>query len=94
MMFSCSIAPVGVVAATSAEQTFTVPGLQVGDYINGGAAAAQTAGLLTGSMRVTAVNTLAIQFVNVTAGSVTPVAGTYGFVWGRAEQPNNATNVV
>ena len=84
-LFSISITPAQVAATTSAEQSFTVLGINVGDYINIASAAAQTAGILIGNCRVSAQNTLTVQFANVTAQAATPVAGTYGVIWGSPE---------
>jgi len=93
-LFATSITPTQVGANTTSAQSFTIQGVAVGDYINCSSSAAQTTGILTGNCRVTAANTVEIQFVNVTGGGLTPVAGTYGFVWGRSENnplPSDAT---
>jgi hypothetical protein len=71
-----TLAPAAVGANTTAEQTFTVIGLQVGDSIDVNKASHQ-AGLSIGNVRVSAANTLAIQFVNTTAGSLTPATEQY-----------------
>lgn len=68
-----TISPVAVAANTTAEQAFTVPGLLVGDFVELNKPAAQ-AGLAIGNTRVSAANTLAITFINASAGSVTPTA--------------------
>jgi hypothetical protein len=89
-----SPAPVSVAAATTAEQSFTVQGVQLGDYVNCQCAGVQTAGLSIANVRVTGANTIAIAFNNSTAGALVPVAGPYGFVWGRPESlplPTDAT---
>lgn len=84
-LFSISITPVAVAANTTAEQSFTVIGINPGDYINIASAAAQTAGIIIGNCRIPAANTLTVQFGNFTGGSLTPVAGTYGVIWGSPE---------
>lgn len=71
-----TLTPAAVGANTTAEQTFTVPGLQVGDSIDINKASHQ-AGLSIGNVRVSATNTLAIQYVNTTAGSITPTSEQY-----------------
>lgn len=64
----------GIVApTTSAEQTFTISGLQVGDMVNVVKPTNQ-AGLGIGNVRVSANNTLAISFLNTTAATITPTA--------------------
>ena len=71
-----TLTPAAVGANTTAEQTFTVNGLRVGDSIDINKASHQ-AGLSIGNVRVSANNTLAIQYVNTTAGSITPTAEQY-----------------
>ena len=68
---------VGTLAAvatiTTAEQTVSVPGLNVGDavFVN---KPTHQAGLGIAGARVSAKDTLAITFVNPTAGGITPTA--------------------
>jgi hypothetical protein len=71
-----TLTPASVGANTTAEQTFTVPGLQVGDSLDINKASHQ-AGLSIGNVRVSAANTLAIQFVNTTAGAIVPTSEQY-----------------
>jgi hypothetical protein len=71
-----TLTPASVGANTSAEQTFTVPGLQVGDSIDINKASHQT-GLSIGNVRVSAANTLAIQFVNTTGSPIVPTSEQY-----------------
>lgn len=75
-VYTPSLAPSSVAAQTTAEQAFTVNGLAVGDkvIVNG---PTPTAGTGIVNARVSAANTLAITFANVTAGALTPAAGTY-----------------
>lgn len=70
------LTPSAVGANTSVEQFFTVPGVSVGDSVDVNKPSHQT-GLSIGNVRVSAANQLAIQFVNTTAGSITPTAETY-----------------
>jgi hypothetical protein len=71
-----TLTPASVGANTTAEQTFTVTGLQVGDSLDINKASHQ-AGLSIGNVRVSAANTLAIQFVNTTAGAIVPTSEQY-----------------
>lgn len=87
-----SLTPVAVATITAVEQSFTVPGLQVGDYVNVSCNVAQTAGVGIANARVSAANTLTIQFVNPTAGSVTPAAGQYLVAVDRPETTTFAVN--
>lgn len=69
-----ALTPAAVGAATTAEQTFTITGLQVGDSVQVSKPTTQ-AGLGIVNARVSAANTIAIAFINPTAGSLTPTAG-------------------
>jgi hypothetical protein len=71
-----TLAPASVGANTTSEQTFTVPGLQVGDSLDVNKASHQV-GLSIGNVRVSAANTIAIQFVNSSAGAIVPATEQY-----------------
>lgn len=71
-----TLTPASVAANTTAEQTFTVTGLAVGDSLDINKASHQT-GLSIGNVRVSAANTLAIQYVNTTASPITPTSEQY-----------------
>lgn len=71
-----TLTPSAVGANSTSEQTFTVQGLAVGDSIDINKPSNQ-AGLSIGNVRVSAANTLAVQFVNTTAGSITPTSEQY-----------------
>lgn len=75
-IISASLTPVSVSAITCAEQTFTVNGLKVGDFVNVNPPSI-TPGVSMTCARVSAANTLALTFCNPTAGSLTPDAGSY-----------------
>lgn len=82
---SVVLSPAIVAANTSAEQTFTLPGLKVGDVVDINKPSAQ-AGLVIGSCRVSAANTIGITFGNLTAAGITPTAGeTYLVRYARPE---------
>lgn len=70
------IAPGSVAANTSAEQTFTVPGLAAGTFVNVDKPSS-TPGITIGGARVSAANTLAITFVNNTPAAIVPPSETY-----------------
>ena len=67
------LSPASVAPNTSAEQTFTVTGLAVGNFVDVNKPTAQ-AGLGIVGTRVSAANTLAITFANFTAATITPTA--------------------
>lgn len=93
-IFTTTITPAQVAQNATAEQTFTVLGMQVGDYLNIQSVAAQTSGIIVGNVRVTALNTVSIQFANVTGSAATPVAGMYGCIMGRPESLPLDTNAL
>jgi hypothetical protein len=72
-----TLTPVAVAPNTTAEQAFTVNGLQPNDFVDVYAQSAQTAGIGIVNNRVSAANTLQVGFSNNTGGSLTPVAGVY-----------------
>ena len=82
-VLSLSIDPASVAANTTAEQTFAVPGLQVGDlvWVNtppvGTGAGNLNAGLGVVGARVSAADTLALRFSNNTGGGLDAGLSTY-----------------
>lgn len=87
-----TLTPVAVAGSTSAEQSFTIPGLQVGDFVDVNSPITQTAGISIGNVRVSATNTLAILFANSTGGSLTPASGQYTINICRPENSVLPTN--
>jgi len=89
------LTPVSVAANTSAEQSFTVPGLQLNDIVDVNLfGAVQTAGVGITNARVSAANTLTLLFTNSTSGGVIPAAGTYAIVVTRPENVPLPTSAV
>ena len=85
-----SITPVSVAANTTAEQSFTIQGLQIGDFIDIYCYnQPQTAGIGIVNNRVSAANTLQVGFCNTTAGALTPVSGQYYLSITRPESVAN-----
>lgn len=78
-VYSQTITPASVGVATVAEQTFTVTGLTTADKVFVNHAAFGNATGIAG-VRVSAANTLAVSFVNPTAGALVPGAGTWSIV--------------
>lgn len=72
-VISVTLSPSSVAANTTAEQTFTVNGLAVGDHLYPNKPTAQ-AGLGIVGARVSAANTLALTFSNNTASPIVPTA--------------------
>lgn len=85
-LLGVTLSPAQVAANTTAEQTFTVAGLQVTDIVTVQKPTAQ-AGLGIVGSRVSAANTLAITFSNNTGGGITPTASQLYKV--RVTRPSN-----
>lgn len=83
-----ALSPASVAANTVAEQTFTVNGLAVGDFVNVSKPTTQ-AGLGIVNARVSAANTLAIAFANATSSAISPTAAEI-YVIGL-DRPTNTT---
>jgi hypothetical protein len=83
---SVALTPALIVLNTTAEQTFTVPGLLPTDVILSVNKPTTQAGLGMVNWRVTAANTIGITFSNNTGSSITPTAGeTYLIAWARPD---------
>lgn len=93
-VIAVSLTPASVPASQTADQAFTVQGVQMADYINANFNGAQTNGVLIANVRITGANTVVITFANVTTVPLTPAAGIYGFIWGRPENLPLDSNVV
>jgi hypothetical protein len=72
-ILTATYSPALVAANTTAEQTFTLPGVAVGDFVYTNKPTAQ-AGLGIVGCRVSAANTVAITFSNNTGSGITPTA--------------------
>ncbi len=72
-LLNATLTPAQVTANESAEQTFTVNGLLTTDVVQVQKPTTD-AGIVIGGSRVSAANTLAINFGNVTTGNLTPTA--------------------
>jgi len=68
--------PASVSANTTSEQTFTVNGLTT-DMVISITKSSHTAGLVIGSARVSAADTVAITFGNLTGSSINPPSEEY-----------------
>lgn len=84
VLYNQLLTPAAVAANTTAEQTFTVTGLVSGSmvWVNKPTATPQ---LGIAGVRVSATNTLAINYANVSAVTITPPAETYTI--GNFQQP-------
>ncbi len=94
ILVGATITPVSVAANITAEQSFTVNGLQANDGVQVSAQVAQTAGVGIVNARVSAANTLTIAFANFTSGALVPVSGAYAIEVNRPENLPLPTNAV
>lgn len=78
-VYTATINPASVSSATSAEQTFTVTGLTTADVVVVSKPTATT-GVGIVNARVSAADTLALTFMNATAGAVDPASETYTII--------------
>lgn len=93
-VISVALSPALIVLNTTAEQTFTVPGVRASDTLVSVVKPTAQAGLAIVGWRVTADNTVGITFGNVTGSSITPTAGqTYLFVLARPDSKQGGFNV-
>jgi hypothetical protein len=74
-----TMTPASVAAAITVEQTFTVTGINSNDIIILNPPSI-TAGIGIAGVRASAKNTIAITFINTTAGALTPPAGSYNII--------------
>lgn len=77
ILYTPTLTPTSVAALTTAEQTFTVTGLVVGTSVWVNKSASATAGLAILGCRVSAANTLAINFANFSAAAIVPPSEVY-----------------
>jgi len=79
-----------VAANTSAEQTFTVEGLDSDMFVMVNKSDLD-AGIVIGNARVSASDTLALTFGNSTAGAVDPASEVYKIFWWKPSQTDSGS---
>lgn len=83
---SVTLSPASVAANTTAEQTFTVPGVNAADICVSASKPTAQAGLGIVGVRVSAANQVGITFANNTAAPIVPTAAqVYQFVIVRTD---------
>jgi hypothetical protein len=87
-LMMATINPASVAAATTADQTFTVRGLRASDVLIMVQKPTLSAGLGIANWRISAANTIAITFVNATAGAVDPGSEVYKLLVARPDTPS------
>ena len=75
--YNVSLAPVSVASLTTAEQTFTVTGLVAASPVLVNKISSFTNGLAIVGVRVSAANTLAINYANMTGAAIVPPTENY-----------------
>lgn len=91
-VISVTLSPAEVAANTSAEQTFTVNGIQPGDHVVVNKPTAQAGLGIVGAR--TALNTLYITFMNATGTPITPTASqTYQVLLSRKDSTVTDGNI-
>ena len=93
MKITQTLTPAQVAANTSAEQTFTVPGLLAGTTVFVDKPSL-TANLTVAGARVSAANTLAINFANNSGATITPPVEAYIISWVATAAPSAGNSVV
>lgn len=88
VLYNAALTPVSVAANVMAEQTFTVTGLVASSPVWVNKPSAQP-GLGIAGVRVSALNTLAINYVNTSSAAIVPTAETY--VVGNFQMPLDTT---
>jgi hypothetical protein len=79
---TAAITPASVGSQTCSEQSFSVSGVSTGDVllaVKQPSTNSPGTNIAIGGSRVSAANTVAIQFCNVSRNSSTPISGTYTF---------------
>jgi hypothetical protein len=82
LKLTAAITPASVAAQSCTEQSFTVSGVSTTDMLLAASQPSSSspgANIAIGGWRVSAANTVAIQFCNPSRSSSTPVPGTYTF---------------
>lgn len=74
-----TLAPAEVATIVAVEQDFTVPGVKANEMVIGFHYPATGGAVGVASARVKAANTIAVTFINPTAGALTPDAGSWTF---------------
>lgn len=94
-LLQVTLTPASVPTITSAEQTFTVPGVLVGDQISGVSLQAAWTNLTDiVNYRVVSNNTIGISFQNGTAGALVPPGGIYLIEVNRPAIPGPQPGVI
>lgn len=85
-LIAMTLSPASVAPNTTAEQTFTMTGVQLGDQVQI-TKPTQQGGLGIVNSRVSATNVIAVAFGNLTAATITPTASEVYYV--EVSRPEN-----
>ena len=79
-VYTVTLTPASLATIIANEEVFAVPGVKLGDVIVGGGPQYDlTTAVMAGNMRVSADDSIAVSFVNPTAGALVPAAGVWNF---------------
>lgn len=81
IVWELTIDPASVSANSTSEQDFDVPGLNIDDVLVNVSKPSHTSGLTVVNYRISAKDTLAIQFANATGSPIDPPEETYVLVY-------------
>ena len=86
LKLTASVTPASVASQACAEQSFTISGISTGDVLLSvlqPSTSSPGTNIAIGGFRVSAANTVAVQFCNVSRNNSTPTAGVYTFAFMR-----------
>lgn len=92
-LFNATVDLGSVAANTSEEETFTLTGVKVGDFISVQKENLE-AGIILGSARVEANDTVTVEVMNTTSGAINAASATMKVLVVRAENVNNLPTTV
>jgi hypothetical protein len=84
-LLTVTLTPTSTSNPTTTEQSFTIPGLQIGDEVSIAATFAYTSLVQITNSRVSAANTLTVAFTNQSGGTLTAPAGIYNIEVNRPD---------
>lgn len=82
---SATVDVASVSAATTSDQSFTIPGVLLGDIVVVIPASTLNTGLSVSHAIATGTDTVSIRFMNATAGALNPASATYTLLVFRPE---------
>lgn len=72
-----------IAAGATVETAISMPGVEVGDVVEGNPRTALAAGIVKNTIRVTAAGSISLALTNITAGAIDPASAVWDFVANR-----------